>query len=86
MVTVIGTNFVRSYGLFCRFGTEARAATYDSAVQLRCEAPPVASNGSVALEISNNNNDYTASGLFFDYYGTTSAPCCTSIRADCLWM
>lgn len=71
VVTVTGTNFVSSFDPHCRFGNgSASPATYVSPVQLVC-ASTARSAGTVTLEVSNNNQDYTTFALEFTYYGTT---------------
>ena len=67
MVTVTGTNFFASSGLVCRFGTASGiAATWVTASLLQCLSPATAA-GAVALEISNNNKDYTSNSVQFTF-------------------
>jgi hypothetical protein len=72
VVTVTGTNFVPSPLLLCRFGTVYRWATYVSASALRCIAGPQSAAGSLAVEVSNNNQDWTTNNIGFLYYSALS--------------
>jgi len=65
-VTVSGANFIN--GTTCRFGeTSTVIAMYTSSTQIICVSP-VASAGSVVLEASNNNRDFTNFGRQFQFY------------------
>ena len=76
-VLVYGSNFVNSVYLRCKFGTSAATAgVWQSASVVQCVSP--AGTGSGALEVSNNNVDFTAAGLQFVYNG---ACWCLLIRA-----
>lgn len=65
-VTVTGGTFLDSPALRCQFGTfAAAAATYHSPQAIVCAAPSSAVATTVALEVSNNQQDYTTSGVPF---------------------
>ena len=69
---VRGTGFVQSDGLVCRFGenTVPVAARFvsESLVECRSRARRVA--GNVTLEVSINNQDFSSSGVTFEYLGS----------------
>eukprot|EP00698_Gefionella_okellyi_P014432 TRINITY_DN4005_c0_g1_i5.p1 TRINITY_DN4005_c0_g1~~TRINITY_DN4005_c0_g1_i5.p1 ORF type:complete len:1114 (+),score=261.18 TRINITY_DN4005_c0_g1_i5:484-3825(+) len=65
-VTVTGTNFVNTVLSRCKFGTVVAVASYLSSSQLLCYSP-AHMVGVVAVEISNNNQDYTTNGALFEY-------------------
>lgn len=67
-VTVLGQDFIASDRLRCRFGAVPVPATYLSAGALVCESPATAA-GNVSLEVSNNDQVYTANTLAFLFYG-----------------
>lgn len=71
-VTVSG-RFFESGNIACKFGTlpSVLASLYVSDTQIRCIAPAHA-NGSVFLEVSNNNDDFTDNRVEFFYQGTAS--------------
>lgn len=72
-VTVSGTGFIASNQLVCRFGTFAVvAAQFVSSTHVECPSNSVGAGdvGTVALEISNNNQDYTTNAVEFDYSRT----------------
>lgn len=71
MVSVAGAAFLDTYTLVCRFGAATPVrATYVAATLLLCESPATGTTGSVPLEVSNNNQDYTADAVPFLYQGT----------------
>lgn len=87
-ITVTGTNFVQSSNLQCKFGSTEVAATYVTGSLARCVTPAAATATSVTVEVSNNNQDYTASGIAYTYQRTylfCPFPPCTNlqIRSDC---
>ena len=66
VVTVSGTNFV--VPAFCKFGTTmSPGATVQSSTLLRCVSPAHV-NGPVALEMSNNNQDFSTSVRVYTFY------------------
>ena len=65
VVTVIGTSFVTSSLTTCRFGTLVVAGAFLTATSITCTSPVSAAAGSVALEVSLNNQDYTADAVAF---------------------
>ena len=70
-VQVTGKNFVDGKGLTCRFGTGSAPASarFISSTQLECRAPPH-SAANVTLEVSVNNQDFSTSGIIFEYQPT----------------
>ena len=67
VITVTGAGFVQRQTLTCKFGTAVSAAFWHSTVLLTCASPAVAVAGAVALEVSNNNQDYSANAVQFTY-------------------
>ena len=65
-VTVNGANFVNTANLMCRFGAVIMPATYTTATRLVCQSPAGAI-GSVSVEVTNNNQDYTSNSIAFLY-------------------
>lgn len=66
-VTVYGSNFVGSLPLLCSFGTKVGSvATWNSESRLVCLSPGDVA-GAVSVEVSNNNQEYTAHGVTFAY-------------------
>ena len=63
-----GFNFVDSDSLHCRFGGNGVAvpARWISSSKVECVAP-AHTKGSVAVEVTMNNADYTANGVAFDF-------------------
>ena len=75
LVTVTGSEFVDSANLYCRFGSRSTQATFQTATLLECYTPP--SDASVVfVEVTNNNQDYTASGVTFTFDCTLMFVCC----------
>ena len=67
-VTVSGTNFVNTAALQCRFGTAAAVvASFMTTTSVMCMSPSTTTPGQVALEVTNNGNDYTTSNVLFRY-------------------
>jgi len=68
-VTVTGTEFLDIDTLYCRFGTYSPVpATRVSATELECFSHVASAGaGTVSVEISNNNQDYTSDGVLFEY-------------------
>lgn len=67
MVDVVGTAFVNSTALSCRFAGRSVHATFVSKERVRCVTPPMASPSVLPLEISNNGVDFTSSGALFSF-------------------
>ena len=67
-VFVLGSGFVNSTALACRFGLQPVPAIFLSFSIVLCIAPPQAA-GSVFLEVTTNGEDYSSDRLVF-YYGT----------------
>jgi hypothetical protein len=65
-VTVTGSSFVASTHLRCKFDDYIVNATFLSATTARCVTPPHAA-GLVAVEVSNNNQDYTTDATPYTY-------------------
>jgi hypothetical protein len=69
VVTLWGANFVDRYRLVCRFGTVlgTRHGSWRSASMIECVSPASGAAGSVPLEMSNNNQQFTTDALPFEY-------------------
>ena len=65
LVTVTGAGF---YGptVYCRFGVSVVSSTPASSTHVVCTTPAAAA-GSVAVEMSNNNQDFTADNVQYLY-------------------
>jgi hypothetical protein len=63
-VTVTGTAFVASSNMLCRFYLTTVAGTQLSPSTVRCVTPLHATQA-VSVEISNNGQDFTATGSVF---------------------
>jgi hypothetical protein len=72
LVTVTGSGFINTPLLVCRFGTVVIAATWIGATSIECTSPAVASAATVALEMSNNNQDFTLDNSVFGYQADIS--------------
>ena len=67
-VTVTGSKFIDTEYLSCAFGTiKGVTATYINSSALACISPSYSSPGTVALEVSLNNQDYTNHNVGFWY-------------------
>lgn len=67
-VTVTGSKFVDTEYLSCAFGNiTGITATYINSSALACISPAYPSASVVSLEVSLNNQDYTAHGVQFWY-------------------
>jgi hypothetical protein len=64
-VTISGSGFLSTGAVGCKFGTAAVSATFVSAAQLLCAAP--AGTGTVAVTVSNNGVEYSATSANFIY-------------------
>ena len=71
LVEVYGTGFEQSENLVCRFGIEAMpvAARFVSETLIECRTRP-STPGNVTLEVSINNQDFSSSGVTFEYLGS----------------
>jgi hypothetical protein len=69
VVTVTGGSFYNTEGLACMFGTVTQLGTYDTSTTVLCRSP--ASSVALTVLVSNNLNNWSASGPVFNY--TTSA-------------
>jgi hypothetical protein len=68
LVTVTGYNFVSSTRLLCRFGAYAPVpALWLSSTSLQCVSPAVDPWMPMALEVTNNGQDYTRDGVQFEF-------------------
>jgi hypothetical protein len=67
LVTLYGSGLVGAPSARCRFGEVAVPARLLSAGQLECTSPRPAAPGYVALEVSTNGRDFSASGVHFEY-------------------
>lgn len=66
-VDVFGGPFLSGEGLFCMFGDVIVRGSFQSSTQVSCTTPPHAS-GAYSLEITQNGQDYTNTGLVFRFY------------------
>ncbi|CAN0054030.1 unnamed protein product, partial [Heterosigma akashiwo] len=74
VVSVRGAHFARTAELSCAFGDHVQPAAWVSEEELLCEAPPYhAREGLVALEVSNDGREWSASGQQFYYAPDASA-------------
>ncbi|GMH66707.1 hypothetical protein TL16_g04487 [Triparma laevis f. inornata] len=70
MVTVFGSNFENSKMLSCKFGSVISSnVVFISSTHISCETPTVLKPVEVAVEISNNGNDFTNDGVDFEFFG-----------------
>lgn len=69
-ITVTGTNFVASPDARCRFASLVVVGTTESDQTMRCVSPPHPGATVTTVEVSNNAQDFTASGVAFTYQGT----------------
>jgi len=73
MVTVLGSNFVNTKDLACRFGSLlSPSVVYVSSTQISCEVPSAAAPHSSTLEVSNNGQDFTQDSVAFAFHGHPS--------------
>jgi len=66
-ILLTGSNLIDSSLLSCRFGSVIRMAVWQSASTVQCVAPASNASGPVTLEVSNNNVDFSSSGLTYTY-------------------
>jgi hypothetical protein len=69
LVTITGTNFVQSPNLKARFGLLSVSATHSSASLVTARTPAHAS-AVVAVSVTNNDQDYAATAVFYTYNRT----------------
>lgn len=68
VITLNGANITNTPTLFCKIGSAVVKATYFSSTSLRCLTPPTAV-GTVPIEATANNVDFTTSGLTYTFQG-----------------
>lgn len=79
-VTVTGIGFVGTELLSCKFGTLSSVdASWISATQLECYSSPHAV-ANVSLEVSNNNQQFTADGVVFGYQAVATVTSLSNTR------
>jgi hypothetical protein len=66
LVSVVGSNFLSTPELRCRFGVIEVAATFITSSLLNCTAPAQTA-GAVAVEVSTNGVDFSASNITYQY-------------------
>lgn len=75
-VTITGSLFRNTQFLRCAFGDITGVyATFMSSSQIKCISPPHAA-GTVALEVSLNDQDYTSNGALYTYQVRCTFSCC----------
>ena len=67
VVTVYGHGFLGDYAASCRFAGVAVPARLLTAGQLECISPLPAVAGYVAVEVTMNGQDYSSTGVHFEY-------------------
>ena len=67
LVTVYGAGFIGTTATSCRFGEVAVPARLLTAGQLECTSPLPAVVGYVSVEVSTNGQDYSSTGVHFEY-------------------
>ena len=67
LVTVTGTSFVSSFRTWCRWAGDTTNGTWRSPTVVVCPSPPHGF-GLVALEISQNGQQYSGHRVLFSYY------------------
>jgi hypothetical protein len=65
-VAIVGSSFLNTSSLFCRFGYQETPALYLSSTSIECQAPR-ANPGPVVLEVTTNHYDFSSSGRNFLY-------------------
>ena len=69
-VTLIGTNFVNSAGLGCKFGAVASSfAMWKSPTEIVCRSPAHMPTPGAEVSVSNNGHDFFPTGLSFAFVG-----------------
>jgi len=70
VITIYGNHFFKHDLLVCKLGTlDVVYATYFSASHIACLSNPTSPAGSVTLEISQNNQDFTTFGFEYIFQG-----------------
>ena len=67
VLTVVGRQFLHTPQLQCRINGVQVNASFQSNSSLSCRCPPLPAPGLFSLEVSNNAQDFTSSGLSFTY-------------------
>ena len=78
LVQVSGTNFFNSPLLTCAFGTARVSAIYLSATRVTCMSPAYTA-GMTVIEVSNNNQQFTANAVAYQYISGSPAVTITSV-------
>jgi hypothetical protein len=65
-VGIMGSSFLNTSSLFCRFGHQETPATFFSSTSIECQAPR-SNPGSVVVEVTTNHFDFSSSGRNFLY-------------------
>jgi hypothetical protein len=65
-VGILGSSFLNTSSLFCRFGHQETPATFFSSTSIECQAPR-SNPGSVVVEVTTNHFDFSSSGRNFLY-------------------
>ena len=72
-VVILGTNFLASDTLMCKFGDNVpTVASWISSVAIRCSSPSNSPGSVVAVEVSNNGIDFTTNHVMYTYVETLS--------------
>ena len=67
-VTVTGLTEIDNELLFCKFGSHAPSpGTWIALQTVECTSPAESGATTMAVELSNNNQDFTTSGIVFEY-------------------
>lgn len=82
LVTLAGSAFARDRPIRCRFGAKVVDATWLNDTRISCMAPPTSIVGDIAVDATDNGQDYTDVGVAFNYGAT---PIVTSIVPDHGW-
>ena len=73
VLTVSGTGFIDSHALRCVIGSVMVGAVASSSSMLSCIAPAsTEGSGNVTVAVSNNGQDLTKSGVFFEFRSSAS--------------
>ena len=74
LVQLQGSGFLQVAGLACRFGSRGLPvpARWLSGTQLECRSRARGVAGNVTVEVSMNNQDFSASGVRFEYLGNAA--------------
>ena len=68
LVTITGTSFLHSFRTVCRWAGDTTNGTWLSPTEVVCSSPRLHGFGPVALEISQNGQQYSAHRVLFSYY------------------